>query len=127
MGKILPDGSEWFDPDEPPVAVPVRFSRPANLTEQIRAVIRGELSRQAGNQGHESFEEADDFDVDDDYDPRSPWELNFDQEAERGDRDFRRDEERKGAASEGGGEAKQGVQSGGEEKDGGGKPTPRGE
>lgn len=66
--------------DDTPVAIPVRLTRPPTLTEQMRQVIRGELSRAAAAEGYETFEEADDFDVDDDFDPQSPWEMNFDQE-----------------------------------------------
>lgn len=44
--------------------------------------VRRELSNQAAADGQETFEEADDFDVDDEpADPTTPWELNFDQEA----------------------------------------------
>lgn len=67
-------------PDQTPVNIPLKFRAPPTLQEQIRAMVRGELSQVAAQQGHETFEEADDFDVDDDYDPRSPWELDFDQE-----------------------------------------------
>lgn len=94
--------------DATPVARAVEFRRPPTLQEQIRALVRGELSRQAQEQGQESFEEADDFDVDDDsYDPRSPWELNFDQELEPR------------VVREPAGEAGPAVQAGGSETEGG--------
>lgn len=35
------------------------------------------LGLKAAEQEHETLEEADDFDVGDDYDPTSPWEENF--------------------------------------------------
>lgn len=72
------NGHEVLDPT--PVAIPVGFRRPPSLQEMIRQYVRRELSQQAAAEGHETFEEADDFDVGDDYDPRSPWELDFDQE-----------------------------------------------
>jgi len=69
--------------DQTPIERPVGFHRPPNLTEQIQRMVRSELSLRASQAGAESFEEADDFDIDDDPpDPASPWELNFDQAAE---------------------------------------------
>lgn len=72
-------------PDRTPVAIPVRLTRPPTMAEQVRELVRGELSRQAAASGLETWEEADDFDIGDDFDPSSPYELNFDQEDERGD------------------------------------------
>lgn len=74
------DSRGWEIPDQTPVARPVGWTAPESLTEQIRRLVRGELSRQAVEAGHESFEEADDFEVGDDFDPQSPWELTADQE-----------------------------------------------
>lgn len=68
-------------PDPTPMAVPLHFKRPPSLQEQIQQMVRGELSRRAASQGHETFDEAEDFDVGDDFDPKSPWEINFDQSA----------------------------------------------
>lgn len=51
-------------PDPTPVEVPVHLRRRDGLQDQIRRLIRTELSRQAAAQGMESFEEADDFEVD---------------------------------------------------------------
>lgn len=42
---------------------------------QMQAYIRREMSKMAEEQGLESFEEADDFDVDEDPDPLSDYEL----------------------------------------------------
>lgn len=67
--------------DSKPMEIPVGYRRPPSLEERMRAMVRNEISRRAQEVGQETFEEADDFKVDDDYDPRSPWELNFDQEA----------------------------------------------
>jgi len=70
-------------PDTTPVARPAGFRPPPTLTEQIRRMVRGELSQQAAAAGQETFEEADDFDVDDDPpDPTTPWELTFDQQSQ---------------------------------------------
>lgn len=70
--------------DATPVAMPVGWSRPPSLQDQVRRFVRQELSRQAAEAGMETFEEADDFDVGDDFEPSSPWELTFDQEMQPG-------------------------------------------
>lgn len=62
-------------PDPTPMEVPHDWKRPLSLHEEIRRFVRSELSRQAEAQGEESFEEADDFDVDEDPDPLSPYEI----------------------------------------------------
>lgn len=50
---------------------------PLSIKEQIQKLVRVELSRQAEAQGKESFEQANDFDVDDeDAEPLTPYELN---------------------------------------------------
>lgn len=53
-------------PDDTPVAMPVGFRKPESLQDQIRRLVRNELSARAMDQGLETFEEADDFDVEDD-------------------------------------------------------------
>lgn len=50
-------------PDPTPVAMPLDCKRPESLTEQIRRMIRGEMSNQAAAEGKETFEEANDFEV----------------------------------------------------------------
>lgn len=61
-----------------PVAPPVGYTKHVSLAEQIRAMVRSEALRyHAETSGYESFEEADDFDVGDDFDPRSPYEVDF--------------------------------------------------
>lgn len=63
-------------PDPTPVSVPANWQRPLSLHEEIKRFVRVEMSRQAADQGEETFEEADDFDVDDDeVDPASPYEF----------------------------------------------------
>lgn len=66
--------------DDTPVAIPVRFRRTDNLTERVKEIIRTQASIAAQSAGFETFEEADDFYVGDDYDPRSPHELSQEQE-----------------------------------------------
>lgn len=64
-------------PDPTPMAPPVGFTRRPPLHLQIREMVQRELSLAAAHHGYESAEEADDFDVGDDFDPESPYEHNF--------------------------------------------------
>jgi len=53
-------------------------------TDKIRQMIRHELFRQAiGKPGHETLEEADDFEMDDGDEWRSPYEVNFEPPADQ--------------------------------------------
>lgn len=64
-------------PDPTPIAVPAHFKRPPSLQEQIKSLIRNELSQRASEADEESFEEADDFELDDDADlPHSMHEIS---------------------------------------------------
>lgn len=72
------DDSGYEVLDSVPMAPPVRFNKEENMFDIHRRLIREELSRMAGENGDETFEEADDFDVEDDFDPRTPWEGEFD-------------------------------------------------
>lgn len=76
-GKQLDDrGRELLDPR--PVAPPVGYKRQPSMVEHIRNMVRSEMLRSAAeNAGMESFEDADDFVVGDDYDPASPYEGDF--------------------------------------------------
>lgn len=65
-------------PDPIPAAIPLQWQRPPTLQEQIKSMIRREMSQAAAQDGLETFEEADDFDVGDDFDPQSPYEVNYD-------------------------------------------------
>lgn len=62
-----------------PLEPPIGYKRQPSLTEQIRDMVRSEkLAQETRDAGFETFEEGDDFDVQDDFDPRSPFEYNFD-------------------------------------------------
>lgn len=76
--KLDDKGRELLD--SRPMELPLDFKASKPLAERVRELIRGELSTLASNLGNETFEEADDFDVGDDYDPTSPYELDFDPE-----------------------------------------------
>lgn len=72
---LTPDGRELVD--STPIAPPIGYKRQPSLAEQMRQLIY--QSQLQGNQdGPESFEDADDFEVGDDYDPSSPYEAEFD-------------------------------------------------
>lgn len=67
--------------DNTPVAIPVRFRTPPTPFEQARQMLRADLSALARDQGFETFDEANDFDIDDDpVDYSSPWEIPQDHE-----------------------------------------------
>lgn len=62
-------------PDPTPVEVPLNFRRPPSLNDRIRSMIAREMSQYASAQGAETFEEANDFEVDEDPDFKSPYEV----------------------------------------------------
>lgn len=75
--QIGKDGREYGS--DVPMDPPLGYKRQPTMVEHIRAMVRNErLAQELAAQGMETFEEADDFDVGDDYDPRSPWENDFD-------------------------------------------------
>lgn len=65
-------------PDPTPLRIPSGFRRPETLQEQVARLVRGSISREAADAGFETFEESEDFDVDDEFDPRTPFEVVFD-------------------------------------------------
>lgn len=67
LGREIPAGHK--------VATPPHLARAISRHEEMKEFIRREMSRMAADAGHESFEEADDFDVDEDPDPVSVYEL----------------------------------------------------
>lgn len=68
------DAKGFEYPDPTPMAIPAHLRLPETLQDTMRRLIRVEMSKQAVEAGQESFEEADDFEVDDD-DPISPYEM----------------------------------------------------
>lgn len=68
--------------DPTPMAPPVGYQKSVPLHLQIREMVRSEALRQAAESNDlETFEEADDFDIMDDdvpFDPKSPYENDFD-------------------------------------------------
>ena len=51
-----------------PAKFPAQLQRPTSTIELMKRVVRQELAISAQKQGFESFEDADDFDVPDDFD-----------------------------------------------------------
>ncbi|AZL83014.1 hypothetical protein [Apis mellifera associated microvirus 46] len=90
MKELIKKGKRWAEKltssgkevlDDTPIAAPLRLTRPPSRIEDMRLLL-SIVERQRAERGHESFEEADDFDVGDDYDPRSPHELAISHELE---------------------------------------------
>jgi len=72
--RLTPEGREILDPT--PVAPPVGYKKQPSMADHIRDMVRSERLRQeAEAAGAESFEEADDFDVDDDPEISTPYEV----------------------------------------------------
>lgn len=71
-----PAGAEVPDPRPP--NIPLGFRKPELLRDQVARLVRGHLSMIAEANGAETFEESEDFDVDDEFDPRTPYEEVFD-------------------------------------------------
>lgn len=66
IAALHDDGSELHNPI--PIEVPMHLKRPLTLAEQIKRVLRVEVSKQAESQGYETYAEADDFDTGEDID-----------------------------------------------------------
>lgn len=77
--------------DDTPVAIPVKFMRAQTLTDQVRALISVHASQRAADDGFETFEEANDFDIPDEYDPASIHEEVVAMELEEFIKDVARD------------------------------------
>lgn len=66
-------------PDQTPVELPLGYRPPETLQAMIARLVRYE-SDNASKQGNETFEEADDFDCDDEGEINSPYEMKDMQE-----------------------------------------------
>lgn len=78
IADINSEGAEVLDPT--PLDPPLGYVKTLSLHEQIREMVRSErLAAEVAAAGYDTFEEDDDFDVDDDtFDPSTPYENNFD-------------------------------------------------
>lgn len=80
-GEILHDPQGREIPDPTPMQPPVGYNPQPSLAQQMRQmIISDRLAREAREAGAETFEEADDFEVGDDWEQEkhSPYEANFD-------------------------------------------------
>lgn len=75
-------GGDYEVPDPTPHSPTVNVPVPETIEEKMRRLIRDEMSYNAATMGQETFAEADDFDVDDDNDPFSAYEIPFEAEFE---------------------------------------------
>jgi len=76
IGRLDEKGREILDgrPMEPPVG----YNPQPSLMEKIRKMVHdAQIQRDLAKAGAETFDEANDFDVGDDYDPSSPWEQYY--------------------------------------------------
>lgn len=65
--------------DSAPMAIPAGFKRPDSIADQVRRLVRShELAKAAEAAGLETFEESEDFEVDETFDPHTPYELQWD-------------------------------------------------
>lgn len=65
--------------DSTPLEAPLDLKPSPGLTEIVRDLVRREMSQVADQLGYETFEEADDFDIEDDpLDPLTEYEKVFD-------------------------------------------------
>lgn len=65
-------------PDPRPMQPPIGYKKQPSMFDLVRDAVRREHALYAANREPETFEDAEDFDVDDDFDPQSPWENEFD-------------------------------------------------
>lgn len=70
-----PQGREI--PNPTPMQPPIGYKRAPTIQEQMRAMIR-QVSHEAAMSGHETEEEAGDFELDEEWEPTSQWEHPFD-------------------------------------------------
>lgn len=80
-GELVDLPGRYEKPDPTPLAPAIGYKREPSLAEKIRQMVRSEKLRQElESTGAESFEDADDFDVGDDFEhlPMSGHENDFD-------------------------------------------------
>lgn len=73
------DGDAYrFLPDPTPIAPPIGYQKLPSMFDRVRDMVRSEQLRQAAiDNGDETFEEADDFDVGDVDDFQTPYEEMY--------------------------------------------------
>lgn len=68
-------------PDNTPIELPIGYSHPESLEQVIaRMIMASDFRRQQESEGNESFDEADDFDMEEDGEFKSEHEMSVMQE-----------------------------------------------
>lgn len=66
-------------PDPTPVELPVGFKQQETIAQMVARLVRKDVSEYAARNDQETFDEADDFTLDEeDFDPHTPYEESFD-------------------------------------------------
>lgn len=69
-------------PDKTPLEMPLGLKKPESMEDMIRRYVRVEASKVARHEGMETFEEADDFDMEDEDDLEDPYSVYYVNEQE---------------------------------------------
>lgn len=77
-GQIRLDNNGHEIPDPTPLELPVGFKKQETVAQMVQRLVRRDLSEYAERHGHETFAEADDFELEEDPDPFTPYETEFD-------------------------------------------------
>lgn len=65
--------------DGTPIAPPIGYKKQDSIFDHVRNMIRSErLAMEVEAAGFETFEESEDFEIGDDFDPTTPYENTFD-------------------------------------------------
>lgn len=74
--QVSKDGFEYLD--DTPMAPPVGYKRQPSMFDIIREQVHmAKFQADLAAAGYETFEESDDFDIGDDYEPNSRWENDL--------------------------------------------------
>jgi len=74
LSRVYLDAYGREMPDPTPIAPPVGYTKQPTMVDHVRALVARHISEAAAGAGAESFEEANDFEVGDDYEPETPYE-----------------------------------------------------
>lgn len=62
-------------PDSKPMVVPIDLRKPETIQQQVARLVTLKMIQTQSNVGKESFDDANDFNIDDDpVEPNTPWE-----------------------------------------------------
>lgn len=87
-------------PSPTPMRPPIGYKKQQSMVDLVREAVRAEhLARDLAAAGRETFEESEDFDVGEDFDPKSPYENDFDPPAAELRREIDKDKATKAAAA----------------------------